>query len=309
MIELRNVTKLYGVVIGVNDITLDLPGGAYGLLGPNGSGKTTLLNLVTGQLWPTLGTVRVLGQKPPNSAELFRRIGVCPSPAVLLPNVTAAQWVRYLVELHGIGRRQSREMAEQALEVVGLKEAMHRAMGGYSHGMQQRTKLAQALAHEPELLILDEPFNGLDPVGRHDLSNLLKNWVARGRSLIFASHLLHEVEAITQSFLLISGGRLLASGTSHEIHTLLTDVPSEIHIRCNDPRALSQRLLAESIVDCIRIEGVDTLVVATTRPLGLYEHLPQWISGTGLRIHEIRSADESLQSLFGTLMKIHRGAN
>src|SRR5262245_49383935 len=151
MIELQNVTKLYRDVIGVNDITLNLPAGAYGLLGPNGSGKTTLLNLITGQLWPTLGTVRVLGQVPPNSSELFRRIGVCPSPFVLMPSVTGSQWVRYLIELHGFARGEARELAEQALEAVGMKEAMHRPMGGYSHGMQQRVKVAQALAHQPEL--------------------------------------------------------------------------------------------------------------------------------------------------------------
>jgi ABC-2 type transport system ATP-binding protein len=308
MIELHSVTKLYGLVIGVNDITLSLPAGAYGLLGPNGSGKTTLLNLITGQLWPTLGSVRVLGQTPPNNAELFRRIGVCPSPAVLLPNVSGFQWVQYLVELVGFARGQAREMAEQALESVGMKDAMHRPMGGYSHGMQQRTKIAQALAHQPELLILDEPFSGLDPVGRHELTRLLRDWIGRGRNLIFASHLLHEVEAITQSFLLISGGRLLASGTSNEIHTLLADVPSEIHIRCSDPRQLSRRLVTEPIVDSIRFDGNDMLVVATTRPLGLYEHLPCWIDGTGVRVQEIRSADESLQSLFAALMRIHRGA-
>jgi ABC-2 type transport system ATP-binding protein len=189
-----------------------------------------------------------------------------------------------------------------------MKDAMHRAMGGYSHGMQQRTKLAQALAHEPELLILDEPFNGLDPVGRHELTDLLRNWIARGRNLIFASHLLHEVEVITHSFLLISGGRLLASGTSEEIHALLTNVPSEIHIRCSNPRELSRLLVSQPIIDSIRFDGSDIMIVQTLRPLGLYEQLPGWIDGSGIRIQEIRSADESLQALFGSLMRIHRGA-
>jgi ABC-2 type transport system ATP-binding protein len=137
---------------------------------------------------------------------------------------------------------------------------------------------------------------------------LLRDWIARGRSLIFASHLLHEVELITHAFLLISGGRLLASGTSQEIQALLTDVPSEVRIRCSDPRELSCRLVAEPIVESVRFDGSDTLVIATTRPLGLYEGLPVWIEGTGVCIHEIRSADDSLQAIFGSLMRIHRGA-
>ena len=177
MIQLDHVTKLYGPVIGVNDVTLTLQQRAYGLLGPNGSGKSTLLNLITGQLRPTLGGVQVLGQDPRNNAAVFRRLGVCPEQDVLYGNVTAFQWVRYLLELHGFGRGDAAARAEAALTQVGMAHAMHRQIGGYSQGMRQRTKLAQALAHEPELLILDEPFNGLDPIGRHDMTVVLRNWV------------------------------------------------------------------------------------------------------------------------------------
>ncbi|MGQ9575468.1 MAG: ABC transporter ATP-binding protein [Thermoguttaceae bacterium] len=308
MIQLDHVTKLYGPVIGVNDLTMALERGAYGLLGPNGSGKTTLLNLITGQLRPTMGTVRVLGQPPMNNLDLFRRLGVCPERDALYPTVTGFDWVYYLMRLHGFRRREAAARAERALELVGMKQAMHRRMGSYSRGMRQRTKLAQALAHGPELLILDEPLNGLDPIGRHEMTELLRQWIRAGRGLLFASHILHEVEAVTHSFLLICGGRLLAAGSAEQIHNLLADVPCEIHIRCDGAAQLARRLIDEGVVDSLRFaEGGQSLILATRRPVALYNQLPQWIEGTGIRIHELRSGDESLQALFSSLLKIHRG--
>ncbi len=172
MIRFEHVTKLYKTVIGVNDVSLDLAPGAYGLLGPNGSGKTTFINLIIGQLRPTIGSVRVFGQNPWSRSELLRRIGICPAIDVLLPNVTALDWVQYLVRLHGFDAAEATLRAKNALELVGMQHAMRRPIGTYSLGMRQRTKIAQAIAHDPELLILDEPFNGLDPVGRHELTEL-----------------------------------------------------------------------------------------------------------------------------------------
>jgi ABC-2 type transport system ATP-binding protein len=174
--------------------------------------------------------------------------------------------------------------------------------------MRQRTKVAQAIAHDPQLLILDEPFNGLDPVGRHELSDALRTWVRGGKSLILASHVLHEVEAITHSFLLISGGRLLASGSSDEVQELLADVPNEIHIRCDRAASLAQRLVEESTVDSVRFEnGRDALVISTRHPAAVYSRLPQWTADAECHISELRSANESLDALFSALMRIHRG--
>ncbi len=306
MIELQSVTKLYGRVIGVNDITLSLPAGAYGLLGPNGSGKTTLLNLITGQLRPTLGTVRVLGTNPRHSSDLHRRIGYCPGSEGLYANVSGFEWVAYLLQLHGMARIAAEAAAGKALEVVGMTEAQHRPIATYSRGMRQRTKLAQALAHDPDVLILDEPFNGLDPVARHEMTQLLHDWIEQGKSLLLASHILHEVESITRSFLLICGGRLLASGTADEVQQILADIPNEIHLRCTRPRELATRLLYQDDVDSLRIEE-QSLMVATHHPARLLEQLPGWIAESGVEVTEVRSADESLQGLFDSLMKIHRG--
>lgn len=308
MILLEHVTKLYGSVIGVNDLSLSLARGAYGLIGPNGSGKSTLLNLVTGQLRPTLGTVRVLGRNPCNNGRVLRQLGVCPEQDLLYTNVSAVDWVAYLMRLHGFGRREARLRAEETLQRVGMGGAMRRAMGTYSRGMRQRAKLAQALAHDPEVLILDEPLNGLDPVGRHEVTAILRDWIARGRGLILASHILYEVEAVTQSFLLICGGRLLASGSAEEVHALLAGVPNEIRIRTNDSAGLARQLLDREAVESLRfVEGGETLLVETRSPATIYAGLPQWIEGSGIQIRELRSSDESLHALFNSLMRIHRG--
>ncbi len=307
MIELRNVTKLYGTVIGVNDVSLSLQPGAHGLLGPNGAGKTTFLNLITGQLKPTLGSIHMFGSNPWNNAGLLRRIGVSPGDEAMYSNVSGLEWVRFLVELQGFARQEAARRAVWAMERLDMSAAMHRPIGSYSRGMRQRTKLAQAIAHEPEFLILDEPFNGLDPVGRHVVTELLRDWIQRGGSLLLASHILHEVEAISPSFLLICGGRLLASGTAAEVNNLLADVPNRIQIDCNQPRELARRLLDEDVVESIEVAGRSRLTVATRHPLTLYQRLPEWAAEDGLEIHELHSADESLQTLFDSLMRVHRG--
>ncbi len=306
MIELRNVTKLYGPVIGVNDITLSLTPGAYGLLGPNGSGKSTLLNLLTGQLRPTIGAIRMFGEPPVGNDRLYRRLGYCPSGDGMYAGVSGFQWVRYLQQLQGMSRAEATTAAERALTQVGMREAMHREIGGYSRGMRQRTKVAQAIAHDPELLILDEPFNGLDPIGRHDLTEALHEWIRRGKSLIMASHILHEVEAVTQSFLLICHGRLLASGTTADVHQLLVNLPNEITIRCSGPHELARRVVEASLADAVSVEA-EGVVASTRHPSQLLERLPEWTADGSIQITEVRSADESLQALFNTLLKIHRG--
>jgi len=307
VLEFNNVTKLYGTVIGVNDVSLNLKPGAHGLLGPNGAGKTTFLNLITGQLRPTLGSIRVFGGNPWNNADMLRRIGVSPGDEAMYSNVSGLEWVRFLMELHGFKRREAEQRAVWALERLDMAAAMKRPIGSYSRGMRQRTKLAQAIAHEPELLILDEPFNGLDPVGRHVVTELLRAWTERGGSLLLASHILHEVEAISPSFLLVCGGRLLASGTAEEVNALLADVPNRIQIDCNQPRALARRMLDEDVVEAIEYDGPERLTVATRCPLSIYNRLPEWAAEDGMEIREVRSADESLQNLFDSLMRVHRG--
>jgi len=308
MIEFEKVTKLYKTVIGVNDISLTLEQGAYGLLGPNGSGKTTLINLIMGQLRPTLGRLTVFGEDPWQSELMLNRIGLCPAIQPSYPFVTGLQWVTYLCRLRGFSSKTARSLAQDAMETLGMTHAMDRAMTGYSLGMRQRTVLAQAIAHQPELLILDEPFNGLDPEGRYEMAEYLKSWVARGGSLILASHILHEVEALNPSLLLISGGRLLASGSPEQVRSILADCPNSILIRCRQPKQLASLVTQQFDVDSVRINQIDeTVEIETRAPLELLESVSSFSTQHGLEIREIRSGDESLQQIFSTLMRIHRG--
>ena len=312
MIALNCVTKLYKTVIGVNDISLDLPPGTYGLLGPNGSGKTTLINLIIGQLKPTIGQVTLFGQNPWSKQKLLRNVGLCPALEVNYPRVTGLQWVTYLVQLHGFSKRAAKKLAIQALEQVKLDYAMNRPMQNYSLGMRQRAKLAQAIAHEPELLILDEPFNGVDPVGRKDIKEFLLNWKSQGRSLILASHILHELEAINPSFLLISGGRLLASGTPEDVKSILSHSPSTFQIHTDQPRKLLSLLIELPTVDSVRViertKNEDEYIQVETRSSSeLMRKLPAILRSNRISVNQIQSSDNSLKSLFSTLMQMHRG--
>lgn len=307
MIELQNVTKLYGTVIGVNDVTLTLKPGTYGLLGPNGSGKTTLINLILGQLQPTIGSVKLFGNDPWQKSHLLRRVGLCPAMEVTYPRVTGLDWVTYMVQLHGFDYKTAHESAKVALDRVKLTYAMDRPMRNYSLGMRQRAKIAQAIAHEPELLILDEPFNGLDPVGRFEMSEFLKEWAEQGRSLILASHILHEVEAVNPSFLLISGGRLLASGSPEEVRMILADSPYTLNITCSAPKKLASLLIEACDIESVEFSGNDSFLIATKTASQVFNLLPSLLEEHRIEVTEIRSSDDSLKTLFSTLMKLHRG--
>ncbi|MEY3228578.1 MAG: ABC transporter ATP-binding protein [Planctomyces sp.] len=318
MISLQNVTRLYGTVLGVNDISLELPCGAWGLLGPNGAGKSTLLNLLIGQLKPTRGRVEVLGMQPRNNAALMRRLGFCPGFEGMYASVSGLDWVTFLLQMQGRSTAAARRRAIECMEQVGMQESMGRPIASYSRGMRQRTKLAQAISHEPELLILDEPFSGLDPIGRSQMTDLLRSWIREGRSIVIASHVLHEIEALTQSFLLISGGRLLASGTSEEVHELLYQVPMELHLRCTKARRIAALVLETGLADSVTIQpspvihsehgsSCDLLRISTRSAEPLASALMNWIPAEQVTVLEFRTADDSLQSLFNSLMKIHRG--
>lgn len=306
MIQLNNVSKFYNTVVGVNDFSLTLSPGAHGILGPNGSGKTTLINLMTGQLKPNLGSIRIFGESPWGNDRLFARLGLVLSEEVRYHNITALEWVEYLLKFHGYRGAEANRMAIEALERVGLEHAMRRPMGTYSKGMRQRAKLAQAIAHEPDLLILDEPFNGLDPVARHDMTTLLRDW-AKQKSVLIASHILHEVEAISRSYVLIVNSRLLAVGSAEDVQNHLIDTPMSYTFVCSDCHRLSQLLVEHELVDSVRIIHPDRVAVSSRRVRDMVVELPKWVESEGLQISEMQSPDDSLQAVFSSLLRIHRG--
>ncbi len=307
MIELNQVTKLYDTVIGVNEISLSMQPGTYGLLGPNGSGKTTLINLILGQLKPTMGSVRLFGENPWRRSKLLRNVGHCPALEISYPRVTSLQWVTYMVQMHGFGHSAAQTRAKEALDKVKLSHVMNQPMVEYSLGMRQRAKLAQAIAHDPQLLILDEPFNGLDPVGRYEMTEFLKEWGRAGKSLVLASHILHEVEAVQPSFLLIYGSRLMASGSPEEVRRILANSPNTLVIKSSDGKRLASLLVAECPLASVHFRSDEEIEVETQSAAAVCETLGRIVNEHGVSVDEVTSTDESLKSLFSTLMRIHRG--
>ena len=309
MLKIESLTKLYGVVIGVNDMSVELPQGAYGLLGPNGSGKTTLLNIITGQLKSTVGTVSVLGERPWKNEALMKRIGFCSALDILQTKTTGLEWVTLYTEMLGYSHKIAVDLAHQALDRVGLSQSDRlRGIDQYSRGMKQRCKVAQAIAHDPELLLLDEPFSGLDPIARYELTNMLTGWVKEGRGLLISSHILHEVETICENFLLMMTGRLLASGTINEIYDLMTNVPKNVWIRSPQAPKLAVALQQLDHITAVGVhEDQEGLDVTTTDASSFYSQLPGILAAEQLQVVEMQSEDDSLDSVFEKLMQLHRG--
>ncbi len=303
LLECRALTKIYGVVIGVNDLTLTLEPGVHGVLGPNGAGKSTLIKLLMGQLLPTEGEVRVLGETPWNNPKLAGRIGYCPEHDAFWKFLTGQQFVETLAKLSGMNGREAREAAAAALDRVGASDYQHRPISTYSKGMRQRTKLAQALVHNPDLLVLDEPLSGTDPVGRHELMDLIQELGTEGKSVLVSSHVMHEVQAMTRRFLLIYGGRVLAAGDVQEIRRLLYEIPHRIRILCDRPRELAPHLAGRPAVDGVQTDDDrGELWVTTREPRELFAALPELSSTTGIAIREMGSEDESLDAVFEYLV-------
>jgi len=303
MVATDHLSKWYGQVSGLNDVTVTLPPGITGLLGPNGAGKSTFMKLITGQLKPSKGSVRVLGEPIWGNQELFRRIGFCPEQDAFYERMTGLAWVTALVRLNGLGEDEARAAATRALDAVDLMDAAGKKIGAYSKGMRQRVKMAQALVHDPELLILDEPLTGMDPIMRRRTIRQIKDWARAGKSIVVSSHVLHEVEAMTSNILLINNGRILAEGNVHQIRDLIDEHPHTVFIRAQDPRALARTMLVDEGVISLRFEP-GALVIETARPDAFYARLTDMAaSGEGGVIDEVTSPDDNLQAVFKYLVK------
>jgi ABC-2 type transport system ATP-binding protein len=303
VVEFDGVSKWYGNVIGLNKLTVRIPPGITGLLGPNGAGKSTLLQLATGQLRLSQGRVRVLGHRPWNNPALMRHIGLCPEQDAFYEWMTGYDFVRTCARLTGMGLRKAAAATEKTLEIVGMTEHMNRPIRGYSKGMRQRTKLAQALVHEPRVLFLDEPFTGTDPVARRDLLDVIRGMEGTGRSVVVSSHVLHEVEALTTNVILLHRGRLVAEGQVREIRDLIDQHPHRIVLVCNDYRALAAKLVRWDDVESVKIIERDSAVlVETRRPDAFYARLPAVSMETDTALSEVYSDDDNLEAVFKYLV-------
>ncbi len=302
-VRAQSLSKWYGQVIGINDVTVNVPAGVTGLLGPNGAGKSTFMKLMTGQLKPSKGSISVLGEPVWGNPGVYFRLGFCPDQDSFYDRMTGLDWVAALVRLNGYSETESVAAARRALDTVDLLDAADRKIGSYSKGMRQRVKLAQAIVHDPELLVLDEPLAGMDPLGRRKTIRLVKDWARAGKTVIVSSHILHEIEAMTSNILLINHGRILAEGNVHQIRGLIDTHPHTVFVRAADPRGVARVLLSRDDVIGLRFEE-GAVVVQTAAPDGFYAGLTELAaSGEAGEITEVTSPDDNLQAVFQYLVK------
>ncbi|MGH2402499.1 MAG: ABC transporter ATP-binding protein [Candidatus Limnocylindria bacterium] len=299
-LTLTGVSRWYGNVVAVNDVTFEVGPGITGLLGPNGAGKTTLLHMMAGFLAPSAGDVRHDETPTWRHPDVYRQIGFVPEREAVYGFLTARQFVLASARLAGVADPGA--AADRAIDMVELRDAANRAIGGYSKGMRQRAKVAAALVHDPPTLILDEPFNGMDPRQRLSMMDLLRAMAADGRTILFSSHILEEVERLSDRVLVVVAGRLAASGDFRRIRRLMTDRPHSFTLRSTDDRRLARELFAAAEVESVELrDGVLTLRT------GDYGALTRAVAPAaqraGVSLLELRPADESLESVFSYLVR------
>jgi len=302
----QELGRWYGQVVGLNEVSLTLDGGVTGLVGPNGAGKSTLLKLIVGEIRPSRGSVRVLGERPFANRRFFRRLGFCPQQDALYDDLSGYAFVRFLLRLSGFAAREASAAATAALERVGLAQAMHRRVGEYSKGMRQRVKIAQAIAHAPELLVCDEPLSGLDPVGRREIIELLRGLAAAGTNILISSHVLHEVTALTENIVLLHRGRVLAQGSVPDIRKLLTRYPRRVELVAAAPRRLATELISLDNVRSVQVRGDEpaggTVVVETHDIDRFQREMTRLAAATPFGIRRMESVDAGLEAVFDYLV-------
>lgn len=298
-LSIDHVSRWFGNVVAVNDITMSIGPGVTGLLGPNGAGKSTLINMMGGFLNPSTGTVTLDGQPIWRNESVYRHIGVVPEREAMYDFLTGREFVLANAELHGLGAAE----AQQALATVEMEYAQDRKIGTYSKGMRQRVKMASALVHGPSVLLLDEPFNGMDPRQRMQLMDLLRRMGADGRTVLFSSHILEEVEQLASHIEVIVAGRHAASGDFRRIRRLMTDRPHRYLIRSSDDRALAAALIADPSTAGIEVDVREGALRVQAVDFGRFtELLPQVARAHGIRLLRVSPSDESLESVFSYLV-------
>ena len=302
VVAAKDIRKWYGEVLGLNGFTATIGPGITGLVGPNGAGKSTFFKLLIGQLHASGGELKLLGEDPWNNVPLKKRIGYCPESNQMYGWQTGQEFVETLLRLDGMPTAQARVAAAQSLAFVGLQAASGRPTRTYSRGMRQRAKLAQALAHGPELLILDEPLTGADPMARVQILRAISDFAAKGGHVIMSTHVLYEVERVTSNIVLIHNGKAIASGDLHAIRALIDAHPHAVKIATSQPRDLAQALAAMDHVVSVEFPDAGTLLVRTRKPDMFYKELPEIVVDRALDVHGLESPDDSLDAVFRYLV-------
>lgn len=304
LIVFEDVSKFYGEILGVNRVNLQIASGITSLVGPNGSGKTTLMNLMTGLIKPSSGRISVLGTSPDESETIFQKLGYCSQFDSFPRGATAREFIEFYLRVHGYTKQETAELTQTALERVSLTEAADRKVSAFSKGMRQRVRLAQSIAHNPSVLVLDEPLNGLDPMARAEIIRLFRQLADAGMYLIISSHILHEVDMMSDSVVLIHNGYILAEG---EVHGVRDDVveehPIQILIRCDRPQTLAARLFEhEHTVEARIHNDRQGLFVKTRRPDDFYLLLNKVITEQNLQIESVAPVDDDLNAVYQYLI-------
>lgn len=303
LIVFEDVSKFYGEVLGINRVSLQIAPGITSLVGPNGSGKTTLMNLMTGLLKPTSGHISVLGISPHDPEPLFRKLGYCSQFDSFPRRATAREFIEFYLHVHGYSRQQTSDLTQRALERVSLVEAADRIVSAFSKGMRQRVRLAQSIAHNPSILVLDEPLNGLDPMARAEIIRLFRALADEGMYLIISSHILHEVDMMSDSVVLLNNGYIVAEGEVHGVRDEIHERPIQILIRCDRPQALAAKLFEHEFTVEARIhDDRNGLFVKTRRPDDFYLLLNKVITEQKLDVESVAPVDDDLNAVYQYLI-------
>jgi len=299
-IELVNVSRWYGNVVAVNDITMTVGPGVTGLLGPNGAGKSTILHMIAGFLAPSKGTLTVGGEAPWQHPDIYRKLGLVPEKDSVYAFLTGEEFVRATARLHKLPDVD--QAVRRAIEMTDMADAANRKISTYSKGMRQRIKVAAALVHDPEILLLDEPFNGMDPRQRLHMMDLLDRLGAQGRTILFSSHILEEVERLSGTIQVMVAGRLAASGDFRAIRRLMTSRPHVFHVRTSDDRALAAALVGRPYTTAVEFTDKNGLQVRTDDFGAFCAQIAGLTRDNGIALRQLLPTDESLESVFGYLV-------
>jgi len=298
-----DVSKFYGEILGVNRVTLHVTPGITSLVGPNGSGKTTIMNLMTGLLRPSRGRITVLGVSPDEPDQLFRLVGYCAQFDSFPPGVTGLEFVSSYLGMSGFGRSEARRLASEAIERVGLTEAANRKAAGYSKGMRQRLRLAQSIAHGPKVLILDEPLNGLDPIARSEAIALFRSFAAEGLHLIISSHILHEVDMMSDRVVLLNNGYVVAEGGVRGMREEIQEHPMQILVRCDRPGALAARLFDVGLlVEARALDDGHGILVRTRDADRFFASISGVVQSADIAVESIAPVDDDLTAVYEYLI-------
>jgi len=300
IIQALELSRWYGIVMGLNNVSFEIEAGLTGLVGPNGAGKSTLIQIVTGQLQPSSGRLTVFGEAPWNNPRLIQRIGYCPEREAVPKELRPLDWLRGLGWLSGIDGEAAIARCEAILDKVRLPRVhWSKRMGQFSKGMKQRVKLAQGLLHEPDLLVLDEPMNGLDPMGRQEIANILKDLAANGVSILISSHILAELESLCNNILILNWGRVLASGSQKDIRSDLKNWSEELSIQCDAPEKLARHLFEAGVLLGFDLDaGEGILHIRVKDATAFYAHWPGLLLESQVTVYAIRSESRSLKNIF-----------